>query len=64
MLNSKERAELEEYRRQERSNRVFGVIVVAVLVVGIGGCVGAAYKADAFIDGGVDITKMVRYYSK
>lgn len=64
MLKNADRAELEEFRRQEQSNQTFGIVVLVACLVGIVAFFGAAYQADAFIEGGLDVTKMVRYYSK
>ncbi len=60
-LNASERAELEEFRRQEKSSIVMGWILFVAIALAIGGFCVAAYKADAF-DGGLDVVKMVRYY--
>lgn len=69
MLNDNERAELEEYRRQDRFNLVAGWILVGVLALTVGSFIVGAYKADAFfgsleggIDFGVDVMKMAKYY--
>lgn len=69
MLNDSERAELERYRGQEKFSRTFGLVLVGLMVIAVGSCSIAAYKADAFfgsleggINFGVDIAKMMHYY--
>ncbi len=62
MLNSSERAELEQYRRADRINQIISLVIAGFTALFIGGCTVAAYKADAFTGAGLDVVKMVRYY--
>lgn len=63
-LKSEERVELEQFRAEAETNRVIGKYILVAMIVALVAFFGAVYKADAFIDGGINVTKMVRYYSK
>lgn len=66
MLDDSERAELEEFRRQDRIRGIVSLLFVGLMILAVGSCPFAAYRADALYTSttgfGIDLAKMVRYY--